>query len=98
MAFSSAKLLRYARVWHKNVAAVMFAFFFVVSVTAILLGWKDFFAGKVYHTELKQKTTKSFTEWLPLESLKHLAFAGLKSKVPVGPDNKPDRMDARIDK
>jgi len=76
----------------------MFVFFFVVSITAVLLGWKDFFVGKVYHTDIKQKTTKSLNEWLPLDSLRHLAVAGLKSKVPVGPDNKPDRMDARIDK
>lgn len=98
MASPSTKLLRTARIWHKNVAAVLFAFFFIISITAVLLAFKDYFVGQVYNNDIKQKATKSLNDWLPLDSLKRLATAGLKAKVPALADAKLDRIDARLDK
>lgn len=37
-------------------------------------------------------------DWLPLDSLRHLAMAALRQKAPAVADGKPERMDARMDK
>ncbi len=95
---SSTELLRSARAWHRKVASILFIFFFVISITAILLGWKDFFTGKIYSTATKQKTAKSLNEWLPLDSLKILAAASLKAKLPSLANGNAESMNASVDK
>jgi uncharacterized iron-regulated membrane protein len=95
---SSTELLRAARTWHKKVAAALFVFFFLISITGILLGWKNLFASKIYNTNAKQKTAKSMNEWLPLDSLKTIAISALQSKIPGSTEAKPESMNARLDK
>jgi uncharacterized iron-regulated membrane protein len=98
MTTTTTKILRTARIWHKNIAAVLFIFFFIVSSTAILLAFKSSLASKVYHNDEKQKKAKSLSNWLSLDSLSKMAIIGLKEKVPGITETEADRIDARLDK
>jgi len=55
---SSLNLLKAARKWHRNVSTILFAFFFFIAVTAVLLSWENLFASKIFTTTNKQKTAK----------------------------------------
>jgi len=95
---SVVKLQRAARKWHSNVSTILFGFFFIIAITAILLGWKDMFASKIYTSPKKQKTVNTIKEWLPLDSLQMLATLNLKNKVADVQDIKITTLNANIDK
>lgn len=94
----STGLLRAARTWHRKVAAALFLFFLIISLTGILLGWKNVFSSELYHARSEQKMAHSIKDWLPLDSLKQLAISALRQKLPAAGDTGVERMDARMDK
>jgi uncharacterized iron-regulated membrane protein len=95
---SAIQVLKTARIWHKKVASLLFIFFFIISLTAILLGWKNLFASPIYSTTLNQKNTISLSEWLPIDSLKTIATAAFQSKVANTKGSGAESMNARLDK
>ena len=78
---SSVKLLRAARKWHKRVSTILFAFFFIISATGVLLGWKSLFASKIYSSGHSPMIHQK-QPWLPMDSLLAFAKADLRDKVP----------------
>jgi hypothetical protein len=94
----STQLLRTARTWHRKTASVLFVFFFVISVTGVLLGWKNLFSGTIFKSVGKQRSAGSVKEWLPLDSLSRLAIGSLHKIQPLIPEGYPERIDARMDK
>ncbi len=96
---NNVNLLRSSRKWHRKVASLLFVFFFIISLTAVLLGWKNLFAAKIYKIEGKQKMAESsLRDWLPLDSLKNMAIVAFKEKVPAENELKPESMNARLDR
>lgn len=95
---ATAQFQRATRKWHRNVSAVVFSFFFFISVTGILLGWKDLFAEKVYSSSAKQVVAENVGDWLPLDSLQQIAINDLRQRVPAAGDPKVMTLNARLDK
>ena len=63
-----AKIIRGFRKVHRFTGATLFIFFFVVSISGLLLGWKknsnDYLLSKTY-----EGTSTEFKNWLPIDSL-----------------------------
>jgi uncharacterized iron-regulated membrane protein len=96
---NNSNLLRSSRTWHRKVASIFFVFFFIISLTAVLLGWKNLFAAKIYKIEGKQQRAEaSLHDWLPLDSLKNMAIVAFKEKMPTENDLKLESMNARLDR
>ncbi len=92
-------LSRTSRTWHRKVASVLFIFFFFISITAILLGWKNLFATKIYKLEGKQKMLQtSLKDWLPLDSLRSIAIVAFTDKMPSERNLKTESINARLDR
>lgn len=94
---SQAKLIRLARKAHRVTGISLFLFFFIVSVTTVLLGWKKDSAGYLL-AETQSGTTSDIKQWLPLDSLS--SRAGFVINEHLGPDSdlEVDRIDVRPDK
>ncbi|MEZ0483736.1 PepSY domain-containing protein [Fibrella aquatica] len=92
-----AKLLRIARSLHRTTGAVLFIFFFVVSVTGLLLGWKKN-SGGVLLAKSYQGTTADLKKWLPVDSLHTIACTILHDSVSADLALDLERIDIRKDK
>jgi len=68
-----AKILRGFRKVHRTMGAALFIFFFFISISGFLLGWKKNSFG-VLQSNTQQGTATSFTKWMPLDSLKNKAL------------------------
>lgn len=92
-----AKILRVFRKIHRTTGALLFAFFFIIAGTGLLLGWKKHSGGI-----LLAKTHKGFSsdlkDWLPLDSLYKNACSYLKASIKTEVENKNVRIDARKEK
>lgn len=92
-----AKLLRIFRKIHRTTGALLFAFFFVVSVTGLLLGWKKHSGGLIL-ADTAKGTTSELSDWLPLDSLHDIACRILHDSVSPDLSLNLDRIDVRKDK
>ena len=92
-----AKLLRNFRIIHRTLGALLFVFFFVVSITALLLGWKKN-SGNLILPSTKMGTTTTINNWLPMEQLQDIAFNVLKDSVSSSINLDLDRIDSRPSK
>ncbi|MBD1259157.1 PepSY domain-containing protein [Maribacter polysiphoniae] len=92
-----ARILRIFRKIHRITGAALFIFFFIVSITALLLGWKKHSNG-ILMPETYVGTSTDLKQWLPLDSLHTKAIAVLHDSV--APDLSPiiDRIDVRKEK
>ncbi len=75
-----AKVLRGFRKVHRTMGATLFVFFFVISVSGLLLGWKKDSFG-VLQSKTQQGTATSFKLWLPLDSLKNKALFYVQKEI-----------------
>ncbi len=76
-------LLNSFRLFHRKIASVLFIFFFIISITGILLGWKSFFTTTIF--EHKEKPAAiSLTKILPLNTLDSTATQIVNSKTGNG--------------
>jgi hypothetical protein len=92
-----AKLLRTFRKIHRTTGAFLFVFFFIVSITGLLLGWKKHSGGLILPKSY-QGTTSDLKDWLPLDSLQTVALNILRDSLPPGLSEELDRLDIRQDK
>lgn len=92
-----AKTLRIYRKAHRTTGILLFSFFFFVSITAILLGWKKHSAG-VLLPETQQGTSANFEEWKTLEELHAIAFEVIRDSLPLETEPILDRIDIRKSK
>ncbi len=90
-----AKILRTFRKVHRITGALLFAFFFIVAITGLLLGWKK-------QTGLLPKSEKGLSnnskDWLPVDSLQAKADVYLLDSISPNLSLKMDRIDIRPDK
>jgi hypothetical protein len=92
-----AKWLRIFRTWHRSTGALLFAFFFIVSVTGLLLGWKKH-SGDLLLAASRSGTSSDLKDWLPLDSLHTLACAVFRDSISADAPLELDRIDVRKDK
>jgi hypothetical protein len=92
-----AKVLRVFRKIHRLTGAFLFIFFFVVSVTGLLLGWKKNSGGYIMAKSYSGTSTDLKT-WLPVDSLHTLACHYLRDSVSADLSLELDRIDIRKEK
>ncbi len=90
-----AKVVRAFRWLHRNIAVPLLIFFFVVSVTGLLLGLKKN-TGILAPT--KKGTAPGLAGWIPLDSLEKIAIRTVKDSIENMDDVELDRIDIRPDK
>lgn len=91
---SQAKWIRISRKIHRTTGISLFVFFFIVSITTLLLGWKKDSGGYLL-AETQQGTTSDLREWLPLDSLYTIAGRVMQDSLGQDFNNEVDRMEVR---
>lgn len=90
-----ARFIRLFRYLHRKIAVFLFVFFFIISITGLLLGLKK-------QTGLLAPTEKGISaqsdKWLSIDSLQKLAIAYLHDSVSNDLSTKIDRIDVRMEK
>jgi uncharacterized iron-regulated membrane protein len=97
MGKKQAGLLRIFRKIHRITGIVLFVFFFFVSVTGILLGWKNHSGGAILPKSCQGSST-DFRDWLPVDSLYSIACRVLHDSVSAELSTELERVDIRKDK
>lgn len=92
-----ARILRIFRKIHRTMGAFLFVFFFIVSVSGILLGAKKN-AGSFILPETQSGQTSNFKEWKSIAVLEQIAQQTLKDSVSSSLSSDIDRMDIRKEK
>ncbi len=92
-----AKLLRIFRKIHRTTGAILFIFFFFVSVSGLLLGWKKNSGGLIL-PKTYEGTSADLKDWLPLDSLHKIACKILHDSVSKDLSLDLERIDVRNDK
>lgn len=75
----------------------MFIFFFFISITGLLLGWKKNTNGAIL-PESQKGTSTELVEWLSVDSLHTIACTTLHNSVSQNLSLELDRIDIRKDK
>lgn len=89
-----AKSTRLYRKIHKWLGSILFVFFFIISVTGLLLGWKKHSAGLILpKTEIGVST--DLKTWLAYDSLHTIAVKTLRDSLDQDLSPTLDRIDAR---
>lgn len=92
-----AKILRVFRKVHRTTGALLFVFFFIVSITGLLLGWKKNSGGLILAKSYTGTSTE-LKDWLPLDILHKTASKILHDSVSPQLSLDLDRIDIRQDK
>jgi len=92
-----ARTIRLFRKIHRLTAVFLFAAFFIMAITGLLLGWKKN-SGEIILAKTETGTSKDLTQWLPLENLQNVAIAYLNDSVSAALSTEIDRIDVRPDK
>nr|WP_262493642.1 PepSY domain-containing protein [Maribacter hydrothermalis] len=94
---NQAKILRLFRKVHRTTGAALFIFFFFISITGLLLGWKKH-SGGILLSKSYQGTSTDLKDWLSVDSLHTLANAYLLKSVSPELSTEIDRIDIRKEK
>ncbi len=92
-----AKVLRIFRKVHRTMGAMLFVFFFLVSVSGLLLGWKKHTGGAILPTSYQGVSTDQ-KEWLPIHVLSDRAMEIARTRISPGLSLDLERIDLRPDK
>ena len=92
-----AGILRSFRSVHRKFGIALFAFFFIVGVTGLLLGWKKH-SGGIIQAKSQQGTSADFSKWLSLQELNDIAEQVIKDSLGQDFSAEVDRIDIRKDK
>ncbi|MFV0304521.1 MAG: PepSY domain-containing protein [Moheibacter sp.] len=92
-----AKLLRTFRKVHRTTGAILFIFFFFVSITGLLLGWKKHSNGNILPKSYKGTST-NLKDWLPIDSLHTIACNVLHDSISSDLSLDLERIDIRKNK
>lgn len=94
---NQAKILRVFRKVHRVTGAILFIFFFFISVSGVLLGWKNHSDGLILPKSYKGTST-NLQHWLPIDSLHKKACEILKDSISQNLSLELDRIDIRKNK
>ncbi len=89
-----ARIIRSFRKLHRKTAILLFAGFFIMATTGLLLGWKKNSGGLILAGTAKGTTT-SLSGWLPLDSLGEIARSYLADSISPALSPAIDRIDVR---
>lgn len=92
-----ARLLRLFRKIHRTTGAFLFAVFFVVAITGLLLGWKKHSGGLILPKSYSGSST-DMRDWLSIDSLHSRACQYLHDSVSQDLALDLERIDVRPDK
>ena len=92
-----AKTLRVFRRVHRTTGALLFAFFFVLACTGLLLGWKKHTGGLIL-PKSHAGTSTDMREWLPVSVLHERAVAVARDSISPDLSLELERIDFRPDK
>lgn len=92
-----ARILRIFRKIHRTTGAFLFIFFFVISITGLLLGWKKHSDGMILPKSY-QGTSTDLKDWLPLDSLHKNAVKIMHDSISPEFSLDLERIDIRKDK
>ncbi len=92
-----ARVIRIFRKIHRTTGAFLFIFFFVVSITGLLLGWKKHSDGLILPKSY-EGTSIDLKDWLPLDSLHTNACKIMHDSISPGLSLELERIDIRKDK
>lgn len=94
---NQAKILRNFRALHRSMGALLFVFFFMISISGLLLGIKKN-SGSLMLPKTQTGTTSELKNWLPLSDLKEKAIRVLEDSVSSELSTELDRIDVRDEK
>lgn len=94
---NQAKILRIFRKVHRTTGAILFIFFFFISVSGLFLGWKKHSNGVII-PNTQNGTSSNLKEWLPIDSLHKKAVLTLHKSINKNISHKIDRIDIRKNK
>ncbi len=92
-----AKILRIFRKVHRVTGAILFVFFFFISVSGILLGWKSNSLGVLLPKTI-EGTSTNLKHWLPISSLHKNANDILHDSISSDLSLELNRIDIRKNK
>lgn len=92
-----AKILRVMRKIHRTMGAILFAFFLVVSLTGLLLGWKKHSGGLILPKSHVGVSTDP-ADWLPIDVLHVKAMKIAREQISPDLSLDLERIDIRPDK
>lgn len=92
-----AKIIRVFRKVHRKTGALLFIFFFFMSASGILLGWKNNSNGIII-PKTQNGTSTNLKEWLPIDQLHQKAIVILHDSISSNVDETIDRIDIRKNK
>ena len=90
-------MLRTFRSVHRFTGALLFVFFFIISISGLLLGWKKHSNGVILPIS-HVGTSTDLEDWLPLDTLQAIAFQTLHDSVSADLSLDLQRIDARPEK
>lgn len=92
-----ASFLRTVRKIHRYTGIFLFAFFFVIAITGLLLGWKKNSFGLILPAS-STGTSTNLVEWRLVSDLQRIADSTLLATTMAKTDLALDRIDIRKDK
>ncbi|MDY7396361.1 PepSY domain-containing protein [Aureibaculum sp. 2210JD6-5] len=92
-----AKILRIFRKIHRTTGALLFIFFFIVSITGFLLGWKKN-SNELLLPNTYKGTSNNLADWISIEELHNIANGTLHDSISNNLSLEVDRIDIRKEK
>ncbi|MEJ1222209.1 PepSY domain-containing protein [Sediminicola sp. 1XM1-17] len=92
-----AQILRIFRKVHRTMGALLFSFFFIISISGLLLGWKKNSGGYIL-AETQKGVSTNLADWKPLDELNREALKIYRDSISPRANVKVDRMEVRNDK
>ncbi|MFV8226483.1 PepSY domain-containing protein [Christiangramia aquimixticola] len=92
-----AKLLRNFRKVHRTTGALLFVFFFIISISGGILGWKKDSNGIIL-PETQKGSSVTLEDWLPIAELEEKAIRFFEDSVSTQLNSEISRIDLRKEK
>lgn len=92
-----AGFLRLVRKIHRTTGILLFVFFFIISITGLLLGWKKHSGGLIL-AKSYNGTSTDLKDWLSIDSLHKNACKIFHDSISATLSPELDRIDIRKDK
>jgi len=92
-----AKILRLFRKIHRTMGIFLFLFFFIVSISGILLGWKKH-SGEIITPKSYKGTSYDFNRWMSLEKLHFISDSLIQSTLSPDYPLSLDKIEVKKDK
>jgi uncharacterized iron-regulated membrane protein len=89
-----ARTLRLYRKLHRTTGVALFAFFFVVACTGLLLGWKKHSRGFILPESHRGASTE-LADWLPIDELHSRAVTVFRDSISTDLSLELERIDIR---